>query len=294
MKILIPVIGCRLEQPPIYHRVNQSISISLVLLKYSVRLRFSLIFCRMVLVLLTGWGVQATARDYFDPALLDFGSNSGQPVDLSQFETAGGQAPGTYRVDIYVNGTFFDSRDITFQRHGDSELVPVLTPDLLDMAGVNISDTPTLKTLPADKPIGSPLGKLIPQATARLNFSQMRLNLSIPQIAMKPSTNGQVDPKLWQEGIPAFILNYSVNGSQNRRSQFGNQQTNQSLFGSFNSGLNLGAWRLRNTSTYSYNTQTYNRYDSLNDAMKKPLNPGKDGTSCKPICSGMWWRYAAI
>ncbi|MBS9422702.1 fimbrial biogenesis outer membrane usher protein [Photorhabdus caribbeanensis] len=269
MKMLIPVISCRLERPPIYHRVNQNISISLVLSKCPVKLRLSLVFCRMVLAFLTGWSAQAIGRDYFDPALLDFGSNSGQTVDLSQFETAGGQAPGTYRVDIYVNGSFFDSRDITFQRHGDSELVPVLTPDLLDTAGVNISDTPALKTLPADKPIENPLGKYIPQATARLNFSQMRLNLSIPQIAMKPATNGQVDPKLWQEGIPAFILNYNINGSQNRRSQFGNQQTNQSLFGSFNSGLNLGAWRLRNTATYSYSTQTYNRYDSLNDAMKK-------------------------
>lgn len=106
MKMLIPVINCRLERPLIYHRVNQNISISPALLKCPVKLRLALVFCRMVLAFLTGWSVQAIGRDYFDPALLDFGSNSGQSVDLSQFETAGGQAPGTYRVDIYVNGTF--------------------------------------------------------------------------------------------------------------------------------------------------------------------------------------------
>ncbi|WP_228900987.1 MULTISPECIES: fimbria/pilus outer membrane usher protein [Photorhabdus] len=270
MKVLIPAISCRSKRPFTCCRcVNQGISTSLTLSKH--QMGGSLVFCRVMLVFLTGWSAQATARDYFDPALLGFGSNSGQPVDLSQFETVGGQAPGTYRVDIYVNGTFFDTRDITFQRHseGNAELTPVLTPDLLEAAGVNISGIPALKALPVDKPIESPLGKLIPQAAARLNFSQMRLNVSVPQIAMKPSTNGLVDPKLWQEGIPAFLLNYSINGSQNQRSQFGNKQTNQSLFGSFNSRLNLGAWRLRNTATYSYSSQTYNRYDSFNDAVKK-------------------------
>ncbi|KER04299.1 FimD/PapC N-terminal domain-containing protein, partial [Photorhabdus temperata] len=270
MKVLIPAISCRSERPSIC-RINPGISTAISLSKCGIGLCLSPVFCRMMLVLLAGWHTQVTARDYFDPSLLEFGQSSGQTVDLSQFETAGGQAPGTYRVDIYINGTFFDSRDVTFQHNGagSNELVPVLTPDLLEAAGVNVSSIPALKALPADKPMGSPLSKFIPQATAHLDFSQMKLGLSVPQIAMKPLENGLVDPKLWQEGIPAFLLNYNINGNRNRRSQSGNKQTSQSLFGSFNSGLNLGAWRLRNTATYSYSAQTYNWYDSFNGPVKK-------------------------
>ncbi|WP_274533266.1 FimD/PapC N-terminal domain-containing protein [Photorhabdus temperata] len=106
MKELISAISRRSERPSTC-RINQGISTSLTVSTRGVRLRFSPVFCRVMLVLLAGWSVQAAARDYFDPALLDFGSNSGQSVDLSQFETAGGQAPGTYRVDIYMNGAFF-------------------------------------------------------------------------------------------------------------------------------------------------------------------------------------------
>ncbi|WP_262499896.1 fimbria/pilus outer membrane usher protein [Photorhabdus heterorhabditis] len=270
MKVIIPAISRRSERPSIC-RISPGISTAMSLSKCGIELCLSPVFYRMMLVLLAGWHTQVTARDYFDPSLLEFGQSSGQTVDLSQFETAGGQAPGTYRVDIYINSTFFDSRDVTFQHNGadSNALVPVLTPNLLEAAGVNVGSIPALKALPPDKPMGSPLSKFIPQATAHLNFSQMKLSLSVPQIAMKPLENGLVDPKLWQEGIPAFLLNYNINGNQNRRSQFGNKQTSQSLFGSFNSGLNLGAWRLRNTATYSYSTQTYNWYDSFNGPVKK-------------------------
>ncbi|MFO4057090.1 FimD/PapC N-terminal domain-containing protein [Enterobacter asburiae] len=53
------------------------------------------------------------AENYFNPAFLADGKN--QVADLSRFENDGSQAPGIYRVDIYLNNDFITSHDVEFQ-----------------------------------------------------------------------------------------------------------------------------------------------------------------------------------
>lgn len=68
-----------------------------------------------VLVALLLPSVHAEARDYFNPALLQQTGTGGTVPDLSAFEN-GGQLPGRYPVDIYLNDEQVDSRDVTFSR----------------------------------------------------------------------------------------------------------------------------------------------------------------------------------
>jgi outer membrane usher protein len=56
------------------------------------------------------------ARDVFNPALLEMDGPHTGVRDLSAYEQAGGQLPGTYRVDIYLNNVFMDTRDVVFSR----------------------------------------------------------------------------------------------------------------------------------------------------------------------------------
>ena len=87
------------------------------------------------------------AREVFNPALLEMDGPHTGVRDLSAYEQAGGQLPGTYRVDIYLNNVFMDTRDVVFQQSkgpGITELQPCLTVDDLAEWGVRVSQFPEL------------------------------------------------------------------------------------------------------------------------------------------------------
>ncbi|STD18644.1 outer membrane usher protein lpfC [Enterobacter asburiae] len=64
---------------------------------------------------------------------------------------------------------------------------------------------------------------------------------------------GYIDPKEYDEGITAGILNYSVNASQSHARQHG-KADNSSQFINLRPGFNTGAWRVRNYSTWNHNS----------------------------------------
>ncbi|PQQ24002.1 fimbria/pilus outer membrane usher protein [Photorhabdus hindustanensis] len=204
---------------------------------------------------LTATALPASAREYFNPAFLMGADGERSHVDLSAYENAGYVAPGRYLVDVYLNQNKVDNREIEF-RLVNGHLQPVLTVAQLEGYGVNTRGLPAFKGK-ADDSLITDLAKKIPHASATLDFARLRLDLSVPQVAMQPHYSGTVDPSLWDSGIPAFLMNYTVNGSEGRYDRQGNGEGSRSrnLFASFRNGLNLGPWRLRSTQTYSYNRQ---------------------------------------
>lgn len=48
-------------------------------------------------------GARAWAADYFNPALLDIDTPGQSKTDLSVYENGPGQAPGKYRVTLFIN-----------------------------------------------------------------------------------------------------------------------------------------------------------------------------------------------
>lgn len=197
----------------------------------------------------------AWARDYFDPGLLMINGRQGaQSVDLSQFENAGQIAPGDYLVTLFVNQSEQGQRKIRFQKNDQGVLLPAMTPAFLHSVGVNTEALPGFATLPRDMPVAN-LQTLIPQAQVKFDFAQLRLDLSIPQIAMQPNISGYVDPSLWDDGVPSLLFNYTLNGNRNwqdaEQGDWRGQQT--SLFANLRSGLNIAAWRLRSDVTYTGN-----------------------------------------
>lgn len=199
------------------------------------------------------WG-----RDYFDPALLSSNGETPAAIDLSVFETTGQIPEGTYLVMMQVNGNERGLHRVVFTQgqseEGKKQVSPELTPDFLAEMGVNTAVLPEFKGLPPDKPVDD-LTALIPEARVHFDFQQQRLELSIPQVAMKPDASSMVDPKLWDQGMPALLLNYTLNGGKNRQSgrlnQAATEQTN--LYLGLRSGLNWQAWRLRSDMTYMRN-----------------------------------------
>lgn len=203
-----------------------------------------------------GW-----AENYFNPAFLS--DDPSAVADLSTF-SRNAQAAGMYRVDVYLNNTFLATRDIAFQAvkttgksapTDDSGLRACLTPEMLKNMGVNTGAFPLLAKAAA----GScpDLASAIPAARTRFDFAQQRLDISIPQAAMVASARGYIPPQYWDEGINALLLNYTFTGANSQDRSPGGSAENSYFLG-LNSGLNLGAWRLRDYSTWNANSGDQN------------------------------------
>lgn len=203
----------------------------------------------MPVLLTAGFAVSVApvlAEDYFNPAALELTSSDTSP-DLEKFSISGGQIPGTYLVDIYLNDNKVETREVTFVDL-DGKLQPEFTPDQLRAMGIKLEAFPALQLMAADKPLAG-LSHAIPDADSRFDFSRQRLNLSIPQAALTSEARDYVDPSQWDQGLPAALANYNFSGSNTRRD--GRPGTEESYYLNLRTGVNLGAWRLRNYSTYS-------------------------------------------
>ncbi|NCG54505.1 fimbria/pilus outer membrane usher protein [Serratia fonticola] len=206
----------------------------------------------LVSSLLLSGALPAWGRDYFDPGLLSLHGSPSTAVDLSAFETAGQIPEGSYLVTVYVNQSEKGQQTVVFDRAANGEVQPVLTPSFLREMGVNTDALPAFAGLPPEEPVSS-LTALIPDAQVRFALAELRLDLSIPQVAMQPSAFGQVDPALWDPGVPALLLNYTLNGGRNwQSSQAGRDSSEQTnLFANVRTGANLGSWRLRSDVTHT-------------------------------------------
>ncbi|HJH19379.1 MAG TPA: fimbrial biogenesis outer membrane usher protein [Pseudomonas lactis] len=187
------------------------------------------------------------AQDYFDPQALELNTLDQDAIDLERFSSQGGQLPGTYRVDIYLNDTRITQRDVNFVEV-DGALQPEVTPQQLQEMGVKLDAFPTLEQLPASQSI-SRLNDYIPDASSRFTFAQQRVDISIPQAALTSEARGYVDPRSWDQGLTAGLLNYSFTGANTARDN--HSGTDDSYYLNLRSGVNFGEWRLRNYSAYN-------------------------------------------
>lgn len=194
---------------------------------------------------------RALADDYFDPAALEFADPQQQTSDLHYFAKPGGQQPGTYPVTVVVNDQELGQANITFVDDG-GQLQPVLTPGQLAEYGVNVSAFPAFQTLHEGETF-TRIEKFIPDASSRFTFANQRLTLSIPQAAMNVQSRGYVDPSRWDDGVPAAFVDYYFSGAQIKNADEG--ESSRSNYLNLRSGLNLGAWRLRNISSMQYDQQ---------------------------------------
>ncbi|EHK2992994.1 fimbrial biogenesis outer membrane usher protein, partial [Escherichia coli] len=114
----------------------------------------------------------------------------------------------------------------------------------------------------SDNSACTPLRDRLADASSEFNVGQQHLSLSVPQIYVGRMARGYVSPDLWEEGINAGLLNYSFNGNSiNNRSNHNAGKSNYAYL-NLQSGINIGSWRLRDNSTWSYNSGSSNSSDS--------------------------------
>ncbi|MGN2243332.1 fimbria/pilus outer membrane usher protein [Frateuria sp. GZRR33] len=184
----------------------------------------------------------------FDRTML---SGAGQnTTDLSRFERGDFVPSGTYSVDIYLNERPVGRSEVRFAAPSqDASATPCVTGALLDTLGLhpsNLSAQASAQLSDAAACVG--IEQLIPGASMAFDMPDLRLDTSVPQAFLGQMARGYVDPKYWDSGVTAGLLNYNFNAY--RTTSQGLAQTSAYL--GLNAGLNLGRWHLRNDSSMTW------------------------------------------
>lgn len=98
--------------------------------------------------------------------------------------------------------------------------------------------------------------------------------LSIPQAAIDLPARGYVPPEMWDEGITAAMLNYSLSGG-NSRAKAGEGASSNSQYANLRPGINIGPWRLRNYTTWSRDGAGKDRWDTVYSYLQRAVIPLK-------------------
>lgn len=211
------------------------------------------------------------ARDSFNAELVELDNPGAGKADLSAFES-GSQAPGKYHVDIILDDQLIETRDIDFTsvKEGDEgdSLQPCLSIEQLNGWGVKTALFPDL----ASKGASCVNLRAIPHASTDFQFAAQRLIISIPQAAIDLPARGYVSPALWDEGITAAMLNYSLSGANSRAKQNGSENSD-SQYANLRPGLNVGPWRLRNYTTWSRDESGQDKWDTVYTYAQRAIIP---------------------
>ncbi|MGR7213982.1 outer membrane usher protein FimD [Klebsiella aerogenes] len=270
-------------------------------------------FTFTALAVATALAGSAHAADWFNPHFLS--KEAGGVADLSRFESGAGQAPGSYRVDIWMNDEFVTTSNMRFDAADgkvtpapatkdapadDTGLRPCLTAKWLKRLGVDEvtaqAGDEKRETADTDEATCIDVSHLYPGATSRFDFSGQKLFLSFPQAALQNSVKGYIPPDEWDEGVNAALLNYTLTGDHGHDSE--------SHYLNLDGGLNIGAWRLRHNAAWSYtdykNGYRQSRWQSISTYAQRTVIPLKselvvgDSSSGSEVFDSVGFRGARM
>lgn len=205
------------------------------------------IVCALVSLNLMGSAVCAENDLQFNPAFLNGeGSNI---ADLSWVNAGGELPPGEYNINVYVNNEYAFTGNITFNvDKKNSAPAPCLTPEQVTAMGIDAAQAQG-GALPLTQKCVF-LNHYFPGTQIDFDQKTLTVNVSVPQRFMLNLPRGYVSPQSWESGITSAWFNYVVNGANNQY-QGESSADREQLFASLNSGVNLGAWRLRDFTTWT-------------------------------------------
>lgn len=220
-------------------------SIAFTSISDTVKLRT---LCVLVIYQLGRQAIAAENALQFNPAFLS-GENP-NTADLSWINAGSALPPGEYNLNVSANNNYAFTGDIAFRvdGRGIGDAQPCLTEKQISALGVDIRQAKGGK-LRLVRPCYFP-GELFDDSHFSLEQQTLSLNFTFPQRAMRTLPRGFVNPDSWEYGITSAWVNYVINGSNSEYR--GSERTReQQLFMSLNSGVNLGAWRLRDYTTWA-------------------------------------------
>ncbi|CAB1213699.1 fimbria/pilus outer membrane usher protein [Acinetobacter bouvetii] len=182
-------------------------------------------------------------------------------IDIDRFKYGNPILAGEYSVDIYVNGNWFGKRHLIFTSSNNKEnaYTCFTAPKLLEF-GVK-QELLQHKNSDLNSPSCLSIEQWIDQASYEFDTSKLRLDISIPQVAIEKNAQGYVDPSVWDRGINAGFLSYNAS-VYTTIDKFQDHQQRTNAFTSINAGANLWGWQLRHNGQWQWQEQTENQAQS--------------------------------
>lgn len=174
-----------------------------------------------------------------------------QKIDISRFKYGNPVLSGEYNVDVYVNGQWFGKRRMMFKGIDPKQNATTCfnTSTLLEY-GVK------QEILKQTQPIQSAnscmkIEEWIDDSFYEFDTSKLRVNISIPQVALQKNAQGYVDPSIWDRGINAGFLSYSGSAYKTFNNNSDNKETTNA-FMALTAGANIAGWQLRHNGQWRW------------------------------------------
>ena len=127
---------------------------------------------------------------------------------------------------------------------------------------LRFSQLPALLALPRDACVHD-LSPLIPDASLTLDTGLEEVHLHIPQIYLDESRHELAPAAVWDWGVPAIRLAYSLDASTWQDTAAGHRTNAYRVFATINPRLNAGRWRLYNRATLMRDASGQTHVDRL-------------------------------
>jgi outer membrane usher protein len=187
---------------------------------------------------------------------------------IARFNHANTVEPGTYQVDLFINGTFLSRQSLVFASGERGEVSACFSRDVLLGAGI-LPDSIKEKTSEPAQCLK--LEQQVEGASSRFDFARLRLDLFVPQALMQRMARGAVSTSDLSAGETVAFANYDTNYYRTQAS--GN--TSESTYLGLHSGLNLGLWQFRQQSTFTRFTSdaspSHSQWNSVRNYVQRPL-----------------------
>lgn len=230
-------------------------------------------------------------NDYvFDTTLL---KGSGLPVDdIINYLANDKVKPGTYSMDVQLNGVFLFHDNVIFRAKGNDAL-PCFS-------------TRQLSQLPLKEPIQqsavdtcASLQDYLPKAGLTTDMRKMVVDISLPETELKTLPRGYVDPEDLTPGETMFLSNYSVNQYYSRFNSSGASDYSSSWVG-LNNAINFGTWQFHQQGSWSHSNPGRTIWSTNRAYVQKAIVPIKsnlivgDSYSTTNLFSGIAFRGIAL
>lgn len=190
-------------------------------------------------------------------------------IDVQRYAQGNPTPPGIYNARVFVNGQAVTSLEIPFVDIGENSAAACLTQKNLAQLHIKQPEKPvTLLAREGEDGDCLDLAKSIDKAEVHYEGGDQYLDISVPQAFVLKSYGGYVDPSLWESGINAAMLSYSLNAYHTNS----DNGTSDSMYGAFSSGINLGAWHLRARGNYNWTQDAGSSFDFQDRYLQRDLS----------------------
>lgn len=205
------------------------------------------------------------AADGTAVAQVDFESgflmrSEGQHVDVSRFAEGNPVMPGEYSVDLYLNATWVGRRTVRFAGP-NGHATPCFDQALitqLNLQSETLAAAPTQERQQLAQGQCVALDALVEGASYSFDLSELRMDISVPQAALRHTPQGYVNPEFWDAGVPSATLAYNLNTYRTN-----GQYSSDTTYAGLDAGVNVGSWHFRQRSAITWQSNGPRQYQNI-------------------------------